>query len=150
MRIRMHNNKKGTAVVEAALVLPLIITVVMVVFYLAIAFYMETANSASLHLSIRSEAIDLADTGTLNSGASELKPSDIYGRHAYNEQKFTKICRGLFFDSIQGSSQTQTKLPRIFNRKISMGTDTTFYIIKETEYIRCLDIIPKQDHHPYS
>lgn len=130
--------------------LPLIIVAVMVVIYLAIAFYMETANSASLHLSIRNEAVDLADTGNINSLSSEFRLSDIYGEHAYYEKKFTNISRGLFFDSVRGLSQTEIQLPSIFNRKISMETDASFYIIKETEYIRCLDIIPKQDHPPSS
>jgi len=146
----MRNNKKGTTVVEAALVLPLIMSTVIVVIYLAIAFYMETTNSSSLHLSIRKEAFDLAGTGTIIPDLSYFEPSDVYGRNAYNVEKYTNISGRIIFDSIQGSSQTQMVLPLIINRKMSMETDTTFYIIKETEYIRCLDIVTKEDPHPYS
>jgi len=136
--------------VEAALVLPIVIAAVMIVFYVVIAFYMEIAGSVSLHISVRSEAAERAGTEIVNHEFQYFKPSDRYGKKGYNVESMKHISKGLIFDSVKGSNVVTSIFPGILGREMNMKNDASFYIIEETEYIRCVDLLKKEDQPPYS
>lgn len=135
---------------EAALVLPIVIAAVMIVFYVVIAFYMEIAASVSLHNSIRNEAAERAGTEIENHKFQYFSPSDRYGKKAYNAESLNNISRGLIFDSVEGSNVVKAIFPGLLARAMEMKNDACFYIIDETEYIRCADLLKKEVQPPYS
>ncbi len=135
---------------EAALVMPIVIAAVMIVFYVVIALYMEIAGSVSLHISVRSEAAERAGTEIGNHEFQYFSPADNYGEKAYNVDSLKHISKGLFFDSVKGSNVLRAIFPGILGRDMNMKNDASYYIIEETEYIRCIDLLKKEDRPPYS
>lgn len=67
------NNKKGTTMVEAAIVLPLVILSVMALIYLLINIYSTVALQSHMHLLLREES-------SIKSGMSRYEITDGYKR----------------------------------------------------------------------
>lgn len=136
--------------VEAALVFPIVMAAVMIIFYVAIAFYMETAGSASLHISIRNEGAERAGTEIDNKDFLLHSPSDRYGEKAYVEENHKKVSKGIIFDTVKGFKSIDIAIPSIFRRHMKMENVAEFYIIDEMEYIRCTDLVKRMVQVPYS
>jgi hypothetical protein len=73
---RRQGGKRGTAMVEAAVVFPLVIAAVMAVIYLMINLYSFTALRASLHVALRAEAD--AETGLCEAVIADGRVYDRY------------------------------------------------------------------------
>lgn len=56
------NNKKGTTMVEASMIFPLVIAAVMAVLYIVIGLYLSLSLQSSLHLSLRKECGESTQT----------------------------------------------------------------------------------------
>jgi hypothetical protein len=76
----MKNSKRGAAMVEAAIVLPLVIAAVMAVIYILINLYSFTALRASLHIQLRAEASET--TGLTEIELDDGRVHDKYRRAA--------------------------------------------------------------------
>jgi hypothetical protein len=81
-------NKRGTAMVEAAIVFPLVIASVMAVIYLLINLYSFTALRSALHVALRAEAG--ADTG--------LTEASIVDGRVYDRYRLAAERRGISFE----------------------------------------------------
>lgn len=88
-------NKKGTSTVEAAIVFPLVILVVLALISILIFFYQLTESNVKMHLALRAESGRLS--GTIHYRNEEDAPFPIYERErrVYSRVSLTFFSRGL-------------------------------------------------------
>ena len=71
--------------VEAAIVFPVVILVVMTVVYILISLYMDAAEAAGIHFALRYEAGIKTDTVIRPDAYRGIVPEDKFGRKAFYE-----------------------------------------------------------------
>ncbi|QAT42720.1 hypothetical protein [Aminipila luticellarii] len=135
------NNKKGSAMVEASILYPLIIGAVMAVIYIMICMYTGAAIKANLDAELRNKAMEITSIGERMTVKHSFNPQDKYGKKAFLEKiSFTeefhvhmKCLSAHAFHSYRGNSMMPKNLAR--------QHQGTVYMIDEREYIRKADMI---------
>ena len=135
-------NKTGSAMVEAAIIFPLVILAVMTMVYLIINLYLEVTLNVRLHMELTEEAGKLSDTviysdinnnGNLYSGNKLDNLSD--RKTVYIERENT-----LLKDEIRGEISNMTISKGLSNRKYNHKWIAVKSIIDEEQFVRCKDI----------
>ncbi|QIB69272.1 hypothetical protein Ami103574_08025 [Aminipila butyrica] len=133
-------SKRGSAMVEAAMIYPLVIGTVMAVIYLMIAMYVGAAMKSNLDFQLRERAMVLAKTGT-RLEESQFTPSDKYGRGAFGQQiAFGERKEGLM-TVLHGQSSHGYRANALVAGPLFRQHQGEVYLIDEREYIRKVDMI---------
>lgn len=115
------HNKRGSALVEAALIFPLVIAGVMAVLYIIIGSYLSLSLQSSLQIAIRKECGESSET--------------VYRIEESSEYPVTKVMIGLR-PAIAMEEERKYRIRGLFNNEISRKEKGRSYIIDEAEIIR--------------
>jgi hypothetical protein len=119
-------NRKGTVMVEAALVMPLALLVVITLLVMCVFLYQEVHQSSNLYQNLLEESCYESQTGTT-------------GYNISNDFIFLKKSRLRQFPQIHG----ETSISYDSRGWVSLHSQNKFeanrYIIKEMDYIRWID-----------
>lgn len=141
MSIQRLYNKKGSTMVEAALVYPMILAATMAVIYILISLYCATSIKAYLYTFLRAEGLLTTETGEqthLKNNA--LIFSDKYSRAAFRSKISLTKENHLLYATLNGSINHTYK----GNALLFSKTKTQYgrlYVIDEKEYMRKVDLI---------
>ena len=113
-------NKKGGMIAEAAIVFPVVITVVLMVLSVLINLYMTASTTAGEHMELRYQAGLETKTVNRTDGYRGSVPEDKYGKKAF-------------------STQVDTKIKFRVLDKIVEGGNSRAYVIDERNFIRITD-----------
>jgi hypothetical protein len=120
MRIR---SKKGTTMVEAAMIFPLVIAGVIAVLYIVIGMYQSLSLQSSLHLALRKECGERTQTVYRMEEMQDFKAET--GRNGIRPVVKMKAGR-------------EYRIHIIFQDRITRKEEGRSYLINETELIRIL------------
>jgi len=115
------HNKRGSTLVEAAMIFPIVIAAVMAVLYIIIGSYLSLSLQSSLHTSIRKESGEISET--------------VYRIEDSIEYPFTNIMIGLR-PAIMMEEERKYRISGLFKNEISRKEKGRGYIIDEAEIIR--------------
>ena len=116
------NNKKGSAIAEAAIVFPVVIVVVVTVLYILITLYTSASYTARDHLAVRACAGAKTETVERANGFAYIMPEDRYGRKPFTED----------VDITEGAR---------FPDKLVFTDRGRAYVTDEVDYIRKIDLL---------
>jgi len=116
------NNKKGSAIAEAALVFPAVITVVLIVVHIHIALYADASCAVSDHMSLRAESGKRTGTVDAEEGLRNTAPDDMFGRKPFLSRA----------DIIEGYR---------FPDNLLLAKHGSVYVIDEADYVRKSDLL---------
>lgn len=133
------SNKKGSSMVEAAIVFPFIILVVLVVITITIWLYEEEVSLVALHLNLWDQAQLEAETGKDKKDFDMYAPEDPYGKEKFYFEKKEKKSFGLPFMKIKAYISETHERAGFFPYSSKVDLHSQIYIINETDYIRCYD-----------
>lgn len=136
-------NKKGSAMVEAAIIYPLVIGTVMAVVYIIINMYTSSACKAHLNMELRKEAMRLSETGEIISVEGGFTANDKYSARAFGKkvsivqrwENGRKRLYGGFENSYSGNSLLKG-VKREHNAEI--------WLADEKQYIREVDFVSRE------
>ncbi|MCL1809789.1 MAG: hypothetical protein FWG42_08540 [Clostridiales bacterium] len=114
------NNKKGSAIAEAAIVFPMVIVVVLTVVYILIAMYTDASTAARDHLALRHESGTKTETVDRAGEYRQNVPEDKFGARPF--MKNAEIS--------QGSK---------FLDKLLLTEGSRVYVVDEAKYVRRSD-----------
>ena len=114
-------NKKGTTIVEASMIFPIVIAGVMAVLYIIIALYSSLSLQTSMHLSLRKESGELSET--------------VYRAEAIKKFEFESDQIRLRPIITMGEEATY-RIKGIFANKITRRETGRSYVIDEAEIVR--------------
>jgi hypothetical protein len=117
----IFHNKRGSTLVEAAMIFPLVIAGVMAVLYIIISLYLSLSLQSSLHVSIRKECGELSET--------------VYGIEEASEYPVTNVMIGLR-PAIVIEQEQKYRIRGLFKDEISKKEKGRGYIINEADIIR--------------
>ncbi|MEL7654601.1 MAG: hypothetical protein AAGU75_01690 [Bacillota bacterium] len=120
------NSKKGTTLVEASLIFPLVIAAVIAVLYIIIGLYLSLSIQTSLHLSLRKECGEISQT--------VLRLED------YKDYPFEKD-RINFRSALVIEEEKEYQIKGIFSNRIKRKEFGRSYIIDEAEIVRLRSIL---------
>ncbi|MDD2190496.1 MAG: hypothetical protein PHV71_07535 [Eubacteriales bacterium] len=120
--MRIHN-KKGSAIVEATMIFPLVITAVIAVLYIIVGLYLSLSLQSSLHIAIRNECGELSET--------------VYRMEEYKEYAYQKDKLGLRQIILIDETQ-EYRIRGLFADKVVREEKGRGYVIDEAELIRML------------
>lgn len=142
---RMYAFKKGSSIVEAAIVFPFVILLVLVIVTITIWFYEEEVAIVGLHINLWNQAQIESSTGEDNKALNTYAPSDSYGNEVFYLEKDSYIKLGIPFMKINGF----VNLIHDRNGFFPFLSEKTFqgqiYIINEMGYIRWYDSMTKEE-----
>ncbi|MDD2217131.1 MAG: hypothetical protein PHW03_02360 [Eubacteriales bacterium] len=118
-------NKKGAAIVEGAIIYPLIILSIITALYILIGLYNEAASVSELHTVLRQSSGNESETvkaENFKEGGVELNNK-----------------MGIFYDSIQGSIKEEVKAGGLIKVILKKDYCDEITIIDEEKYIRWSD-----------
>ncbi len=122
-------NKRGAAMVEAAIVYPIVIIAMMTVLYLLMALYSTAASTAELHTALRQKAGNESET-VLAENFSEQTVS------LHREG-------GILYDTVQGECSDTAWAEGLFRISLQRNYRDKILLMDEEKYIRCLDATAK-------
>lgn len=133
------NNKKGSLMVEAAIIYPLVIGAIMAVIYIMICMYTGAAYKANLDIELRNRAFEITQTGEKVCVGSKFMPYDKYGKSAFNK----KICftedKKLLFKILCGDVSHRYK-GNVMMSTTMRNHQGQVYLIDEKDFIRKVDM----------
>ena len=134
--------KKGSAIVEAAMVLPIVILTVVTLIYLLIDLYGATVMNAAQHTALRQEAGVQTETACLTD-IEEMIPADRYGSKAWRE-KIEIYDKGILSEKyLYTESEKNIKGGGLTDHFVKKTFYGRCYLVDEVEYIRWVDLIKK-------
>jgi hypothetical protein len=137
--MRGRGNKRGTTMVEAAIVFPLVIASVMAVIYLMINLYSFTALRSALHVALRAEVN--ADTGLTEAGIIDGRVYDRYRRAAERRSiSFTRERRNLINPYIAAEEIKTYAGNGMIDGGVSRSHFGRYYILDEVSAVRNLSL----------
>lgn len=119
-------NKKGTTMVEAAVVFPLVILVIMAVIYILIFLFQQAETQSKMHIALRKESGILSKTVVYQMRIDEKYP--IY-------KKSKQVC-------FQGELHFRK---RGILKSLDKPISAYGYIVDEREYVRYLDLVKQKE-----
>ena len=117
----MKVKKKGTTIVEATMVFPLVIAGVISVLYIIIGMYSSLSLQSSVHMSLRNEAGLLSET--------------VYRTETVKEFEIERKMLGIR-SIITIEESREYKASKLFAKKIARTERGRSYIIDEAELVR--------------
>jgi len=117
----MKNNKKGSAIAEAAIIFPVVLIVLLIVMYILISLYIEASTSARDNMSLRKEAGLQTESVIREEGFAHVIPGDKFGRIPF--QTDAEITEG-----------------QRYLEKILISDNGRVFIIDEVKFIRIIDL----------
>jgi hypothetical protein len=124
---RFPFNNNGTAMAEAAVILPLVIAGVMAVIYIVISLYLSLSLQTSLHLALRRECGELSQTVYRPETAQDIR------RDFQPERGFSGIRPTVRMEKERGY-----QIKSIFADRITRKEEGRAYLIDEAELARIL------------
>lgn len=116
-------SKKGTMMVEAALIFPLVIAAVAAVIYMVIGLYSSLSFQAGIHMGMRGEAGELSATVTRSRPVGE-----------FESEKGLEGIRPV----VRIEEEREYRIKSLFRQRISRTEGGRSYVIDEAELIRIL------------
>lgn len=132
-------NTRGSSLVEAAIVFPFIILVVLVIITISIWFYEEEVSITAMHISLWVQAQKESLTGQDKIDFNSYGPRDSFGGPAFHQEKDSDKNIGLPFMKIKAFADTSHHRNGFFPYSAKIEFQSQIYIINEMEYIRCYD-----------
>jgi len=120
-------NKKGGMIAEAAIVFPVVITVVLMVLSVLINLYMTASTTAGEHMELRYQAGLEAETVDRTDGYRGSVPEDKYGKEAFLTQVDAEIKSGIICKTVEGGN---SRVYLVDERSFIRKTDFTKNMIK--------------------
>ncbi len=117
------NSKKGAALVEAAMIFPLVIAGVMAVIYIVINMYSSLSLQTSLHMALRRESGELSQT--------------VYRQEAGKNFPMQKDWSGIR-PVIRMEQKSEYGIDILFHDRVMRQEEGRVYVIDEAELIRIL------------
>ncbi|MBN7772675.1 hypothetical protein [Clostridium aminobutyricum] len=133
-------NKKGSTMIEAALIYPMILAAMMAVIYILISMYSATSVKANLHTCLREEILTRTETGERIELEHSFMPSDKYSMAAFN-RKITVMEEEKIMYSILSGSMSHTYKGNALLKGVDKFQEGNLYQIDEKDYIRKVDLI---------
>ncbi|MDR2132944.1 MAG: hypothetical protein LBP30_06310 [Clostridiales Family XIII bacterium] len=135
-----RGGKRGTAMVEAAVVFPLVIASVMAVVYLMIDLYCFTALRSHLHVALRAEAD--AETGLSEVVIADGRVRDRY-RAAAERRGISPEHRrkGLFNPYVAAEESKSYGGNAMIERGVTRKHFGRFYVLDEVSFVRNLSLV---------
>lgn len=113
--------KKGSALVEAALIFPIVIAGVMAVIYIIIGIFSAFTLQSSIHMNLKKEAGKISETIIKE---EQTKQYSIKERmHGFNNVLYTE-------------ADAEYKTNRLFKKSIDRREKGRVYVIDEAEFVR--------------
>ena len=119
-------NKKGTTIVEASIIFPLVIAAVMAVLYIVIGLYTSLSLQTSLHLALRKQCGE--DTQIVYR-LDEIR--------AFDTVKVNLNKRS----ALSGEETREYRIRGIFADRITREESGSFYLVDDTKIVRLRSII---------
>jgi hypothetical protein len=116
-------SKKGTTMVEAAMIFPLVVAGVVAVLYIVIGMYLSLSLQSSLHLSLRNECGELSKT--------------VYRLDEIVEFKAETDRKGIR-PVVRMEEEREYRINILFKDRITRKEEGRSYLINEPELIRIL------------
>ncbi|WP_312092687.1 hypothetical protein [Aminipila sp.] len=136
-------NKRGSVMVEAAIIYPLAIGAVMAVIYIMICMYTGAAIKSNLNVLLRYNLLEKTQAGEIINLEERFVPDDKYGKSAFNK----KICITEGSDSgvkvLLGTTPHSYKGNGLMRNIIRRNHQGAIYLIDEKDYIRKVDMVIK-------
>ena len=118
-------SKKGTTMVEAAMIFPLVIAAVVAVLYIVIGMYQSLTLQSSIHIALRKECGELSQTAYRE---EEIK--------SYPVEKDRLGIRPI----LRMEQEREYQINTLFRGKVVRKEEGRYYLIDEPELIRILSI----------
>jgi len=118
-------SKRGAAMVEAAIIFPLVAAGVAAVLYIVIALYLSLALQSSLHLALRTESGERSQT------VSREYTADVF---EYRKEWIS------LRPAIMTEAEREYQIRSLFRNRISRKESGRVYVIDEAELIRALSV----------
>ena len=115
-------NKKGNAIVESALIFPLVILTVMALIYMMVYFYGQLSDKVDMHIALRAEGGELCEN-------MYYKDIEDNGFVIYKEAQ-----------QIYSSGNSYMQRKGLLDAREKTFTARK-YLIDETRYVRLLDVL---------
>ena len=125
-------NKKGTTMVEAALVMPVVVLVTMTLLVVGIFLFLEVRQASVLYQVLLSESTLLSETATIDTADDSALVSI--------DKETLRL-----FPRLAGKIKVSHVSKGIFSYRLNKGYEAYRYIINETEYIRWIDSLEKME-----
>ena len=119
-------NKKGTTMVEAALIFPLVILAVMAVIYIIIFLFQQVETQSEIHIALRKESGILSKTVAYRMKTDKKYPVYKKKKQVYFQGKLHFMERGIL-------------------KSLDKSISACSYIIDEREFIRYLDLVRQKE-----
>lgn len=118
-------SKKGSAMVEATMIFPMVIASVVAVLYIIIGLYLSLSLQASLHLALRKECGEISQT--------------VYRVEQIEEFQYEEEKLGLR-PIIKMEAERDYRVSKLFTKDISRTEKGRSYVLDEAEGIRILSL----------
>lgn len=127
-------DKKGSAIIEAAMIFPIMILTIITVIYITVGLYAESILSTEMHMKLTKEAGKLSGTITYCENGADGMCADIIsdGIKATHENT-------VFKNEVTGETHSLQKIGGIIGAESSKVYRDTANVIDEEVYIRCAD-----------
>ncbi len=125
-------NKKGTAMVEAAIIFPVIIFTVVTLMYMTAGLYAQSVFNTALHMTLTSEAGKISDTVSYNNSSKNTL--------MYYDKFIITPENTLFKNVIIGEMKSMQKIGGIVQGRDIQCYEAVVNVIDEEVYIRCADM----------
>lgn len=135
----LATDKKGSSMVEAAIIFPFIILVVLSLITITIWFYEEGVSLTALHIDLWDQSQQESATGKDIGPINMYAPADTYGKSAFNLEKDLEKKQGLPFRKIKALADVRHNRNGFFPYSVEMDLLCQIYIINEMDYVRCYD-----------
>lgn len=138
------NSRQGNAIVEAAIVFPIMVLSIVTVIYILLSMYSQTVSSAKLHMALAEIAADKSGCRIYGESQQELIDaafgnkviSDILSEIQINVEKESGIIRKKIIAEVKYKAYAKG----VIDRAVIRNFEDEVYVIDEEEYIRCMDI----------
>lgn len=137
--------KKGSSIVEAAIIFPFIIMIVLVVVTITIFFYKEGVSLSALHINLWEQSQIESLTGKDNKAFNTYAPTDPFASDVFYLESAVEKRIGLLFAKIKAYTYVSNEKTGIFSYSSGKRTNGQIYIINEMEYIRCYDSMIRKE-----
>ncbi|MHC1722416.1 MAG: hypothetical protein AB9836_04325 [Aminipila sp.] len=134
-------NKKGSLMVEAAIIYPLAIGAIMAVIYIIICMYTGNAIKASINIELRAKVFEMTQTGEKIINMNKFIPEDKYGKGAFNKKIYITEEKNVEINRLYGVVSHGYKGNSLMSETFLRKHQGTVYLIDEKEYIRKVDMV---------
>lgn len=133
-------NKKGSAMVEATLIYPIVILCIMCVIYIIINMYMCLGYNVALSMELREQIMIQTETGYVEEESNLLKKQDLYTKKAFGKEINVCAKQEAGMQKLSGNISSQSQGNTMLD-VLSIEVKKERWVIDEKEYIRKVDLL---------